>query len=175
MLTYAQGRPEPELEKSVWRLRVLGLGVENETRISPRGTFYGRFHFTSSSETIPQFDGTNKVLYSFYPALSGGVRHFYNLERRLAKGKSIRYNSGNYISGQVQYNFPAINRNGSFNNDMSNSVSIAALWGFQRTYRRGFYLNLALGVGINRNGGTPASDFTLGYTFPGRGRSYRPL
>ena len=159
---------------SVWRATFLGLGIQNETRLGSRTTLASGLNFTSNgnAEEIGP-PGTNQQIvtsFSFSPVIYTGIRHFYNFERRLGKQKSIRYNSGNYLSARLQYVLNPIwkridNRAPLTPND---GIYAEALWGFQRTYRRNFYLHLALGAGLGRNGVNPAGDFSLGYTFPNR-------
>lgn len=103
--------------------------------------------------------------------MSVGVRQFYNLARRLERGKSIRYNSGNYVTAKLNYVLPPITQH---NVDRVFVRSIEglyaqAMWGFQRTYRKNFYLNLEVGLGLGNyylNPVSVATYFTLGYTFP---------
>lgn len=87
--------------------------------------------------------------------------------------KSIRYNSGNYMSTKLLYTLPVIIKTSSDGLQVPDvqGVSVQALWGFQRTYRRNFYLNLEVGLGVNTYSSEPlggAAYFTLGYTFPKR-------
>ncbi len=158
--------------KSVWRALFLSPGVTNELRLGSKTTFVssiqigGGWYGTGSGSSS---GGTN--LYSSYyvnPVASVGVRHFYNFERRLERGKSIRYNSANYLMVKADYSFPSFLERIDFRSPLPTyqGPSLQALWGFQRTYRRNFYLNLALGLGVSTKRPDFAGDFSLGYTFP---------
>ena len=162
------------LEKSVWRIEFFGPGVINESRIGRQTTFVshlrtvGAFAFHSSTNATETYSA-----YTINPQLSVGVRQFYNFARRLEQGKSIRYNSGNYVTAKLLYTFgPIIEHNlARMNVRDIQGASLQAMWGFQRTYRKNFYLNLELGLGVGsiyRNSVSGASYFTLGYTFPNR-------
>lgn len=166
---------------AVWRVDFLGLGVMNEVRLGQKTTLNSGFYFGTQFMGAGggRFAEPNRAYwsYQFFPVVHSGARYFYNLERRLQKGKSIRYNSGNYISGRVSYRFsPILERYDAGPIANPAGMGFEGLWGFQRTYRRHFYLNLSLGVGVypTRTAALPfggAGDFTIGYTFPNkRGR-----
>ncbi len=166
--------PTTYVVPSVWRATFLGLGIQNETRLGPKTTLASGLAFTSNGNVVEITpSGTaNEVAisYSFSPVLYTGVRHFYNFERRLEKQKSIRYNSGNYLSARLLYVTNPIYKNIDNRAPLTANDGVygEALWGFQRTYRRNFYLHLALGVALGRNGVNGTGDFSLGYTFPNR-------
>lgn len=165
------------LDKSVWRVEFFGPGVINESRLGKNTTFVSQFRFIANGayEKNSSIGGGNesRSAIKVYPQLSGAGRYYYNFVRRLERGKSIRYNSGNYISTKLLYTLPAIieTSSGGLQAPDVQGVSVQALWGFQRTYRRNFYLNLELGLGVNTYSSEPlggAAYFTLGYTFPKR-------
>lgn len=167
--------PTTYLLPSVWRVTFLGLGIQNETRLGPKTTLASGLAFTSNGniEEISSVGSSTQEVatsLSLSPVLYTGVRHFYNFERRLEKQKSIRYNSGNYLSARLLYVTNPIWKNIDSRAPLTadNGVRGEALWGFQRTYRRNFYLHLALGVALGRNGVNGTGDFSLGYTFPNR-------
>jgi hypothetical protein len=159
---------------SVWRVTFLGIGVQNETRLGPKTTLATRLGFVLNGavedRTINPSSGPVRFSFSLAPMLQSGVRHFYNFERRLQKQKSIRYNSGNYVSAQLRYVTPPIWRNVSERAPLTpvDGLYAEALWGLQRTYKGNIFLNLLLGAGVGRNGAYPAIDFALGYSFPNR-------
>jgi hypothetical protein len=173
-VTQAQDSTGNFTQKSVWR--VLIVGFTNEVRLGSRTTlattvepvgYFGSQAALSSPNSV-----SRNPYYGLFGQISVAGRHFYNFDRRMAKGKSIRYNSGNYLSIRALYLTPALLRKdppvplSDVTRYTGNSVSMQALWGFQRTYRRNFYLNLGLGAGISTQGVRPALDFALGYTFP---------
>ncbi len=81
--------------------------------------------------------------FGIYPILRGQYRYYYNMERRLRKGKNITGNTGNYIGGLLIYQggSPLIG-------DIQNSsvLGVGPVYGIQRTYRRGFFYRLETGV-----------------------------
>ncbi|WP_460959632.1 hypothetical protein [Spirosoma litoris] len=164
---------QPAVVKNAWRAAIFSPGIMYETRLANRFTLISEARITSNMQTKDVHDAsTDKTTYyssySINPILSVGVRHFYNFDRRLEKGKSIRSNSGNYLSVRTRYALPAVAKDESEQVPIGDGsgFGVDALWGFQRTYRRNFYLNLALGASIFSGKATGAADFTLGYTFP---------
>ncbi|GAB3893938.1 hypothetical protein GCM10028803_08650 [Larkinella knui] len=171
LLAFGQSAEQPLLVKSVWRAAFLEPGILNETRLGNRVTLVSEARVTTYTRTKEVETSPDKTTYyassTANPDLSVGTRYFYNLDRRLEKGKSIRYNSGNYLSVKTRYKLPAVAKNESEHVPIGNGsgFGVEALWGFQRTYRRNFYLNLSLGSRIFRGNVEGAGDFTLGYTF----------
>ncbi|WP_316633735.1 hypothetical protein [uncultured Flavobacterium sp.] len=90
----------------------------------------------------------NESTWYFVPRINEQFRHYYNLEKRAAKGKRTAYNSGNFVALYGTYNFQSISTNKLFN-EYCPSVTIAPVWGFQRTYKGKFNLDLNLGAGVN--------------------------
>lgn len=157
------------LRENVWRVLFLSPGVSQETRLGVRTTLAsdlrlgGAFVANGSSNSFHSSYYLNSVL-------SSGVRYYYNLERRLQRGKSIRYNSANYLTLRASYSLPPFLEHHESITPLNayQGLGVQAMWGFQRTYRRNFYLNLALGLGVSQRYTGIASDFALGYTFSGK-------
>ncbi|MBF4487897.1 hypothetical protein [Flavobacterium sp. CSZ] len=101
-----------------------------------------------------------------FPAINEQFRHYYNLEKRATKAKRTACNSGNFVAGSAYYNFKSLNTNEKYGN-YDPSFTIAALWGFQRTYKGRFNLEVHLGPGINFDKYdtefVPVSNVTLGW------------
>lgn len=172
-LCRAQDAPINYARKSVWRVLFLTPGVTNESRLGSRTTLVSSFvagggFVATGTNTTSSKSGFHSSYY-VNSAVSAGVRQFYNFERRLERGKSTRYNSGNYLMVNTSYVFPPfVQRNDSRIQLVAyQGPSIQALWGFQRTYRRNFYLNLTLGVGASLKRAGLTGGFNIGYTFPG--------
>lgn len=81
--------------------------------------------------------------FGIYPILRGQYRYYYNMERRLRKGKNISGNSGNYVAAVIgyQHGSPII---GNLIN--TNTLGVGPVYGLQRTYRKGFFYRLEGGV-----------------------------
>ena len=103
------------------------------------------------------------------PALYVSVtpKYFYNLDKRLARGKTLLYNSGNYIGARFTFNTPV----GEKTDIIRNSFLANIHWGIQRAIGGHWLFNSHIGVGyaqdIDYNFGTiyPALDLKFSYVF----------
>ena len=88
--------------------------------------------------------------FGVFPAFRSSYRYYYNLNKRLEKGKKVSENSGNYIAaiGTIESGKPLI---GDYYLNKNYSVFIGPAWGLQRVYNSGFKLNLNLGAGYGFN------------------------
>jgi hypothetical protein len=103
--------------------------------------------------------------YTLAPTLSVEGRHYYNLNKRLRRGKSIANNSGNFLSVGLGYTFAPIA------SDMYEdpAVSITPSWGMQRGIGKRFSMELLLGysvrydIGYEEISAVPVVEFKFGY------------
>jgi hypothetical protein len=159
--SFVQAQNAPSVEKNQFKINVLLPGFVYEYGINNKNTLYSElsagFGYSSSGF------GDN---WNFYPYLQEQFRHYYNLEKRAAKGKVTSHNSGGFVAMAAYYNFKSITTNDSYSSSNS-SVVIAPVWGFQRTYKHKFNLDLNLGAGYgfskNDSGFAPVLNFTLGW------------
>ena len=88
--------------------------------------------------------------YAVFPNLQAQYRFFYNLNKRMEKGKKVSENSGNYITALAD-----ITGGNALLGDLVSranyAVFVGPAWGLQRVYNSGFKLNLNLGAGIGFN------------------------
>ncbi|MDI5951088.1 hypothetical protein [Flavobacterium yafengii] len=157
--TYAQEKPA--VEKSQFKINVLLPGFVYEHGLSDKNTLYSElslgYGYTSNS-----FGKT----WTFYPYINEQFRHYYNLEKRTEKGRVTSHNSGGFVAMAALYNFKSIYTNDNFL-PKNASITVAPVWGFQRTYKGNFNLDLNMGVGYNfdKNDSELAVvlNFTLGW------------
>ncbi|WP_068595313.1 hypothetical protein [Vaginella massiliensis] len=100
------------------------------------------------------------------PFLKANIAWMYNKENRIAKGKSLRNNAGNFVALQAKYSF------GDKHDDVFNQVLFTAIhWGIQRTISGKFYFNTHVGLGYmhdqntKENAVAPSLGLTFGYQF----------
>ena len=101
------------------------------------------------------------------PALYISVtpKYFYNLKKRINKGNTILYNSGNYIGARLTLNTPLYNKTDIIRNSILTNIH----WGIQRAIGNKWSLNAHIGVGyahdIDYDFGTiyPTIDFKFSY------------
>ncbi|MBE7169320.1 MAG: hypothetical protein INR73_01955 [Williamsia sp.] len=105
---------------------------------------------------------------AFYFSLT--PKYYYNLEKRIRKGKTTLLNSGNYIGIRLKYVTP---NNGQTDDDTRNSILVNIHWGMQRALGSHWLFNAHAGAGyaqdIDYNFGTiyPALDFKFAYVLSG--------
>jgi len=93
--------------------------------------------------------------FGVHPILRGQYRFYYNMERRIRKGKNITGNTGNYVGGLLVY------QSGSpLIGDIQNLDVLGGgpVYGIQRTYKRGFFYRLEGGVAYFRDDSIRALD-----------------
>lgn len=104
--------------------------------------------------------------YTLAPNLSIEGRHYYNLDKRVRKGKSIANNSGNFVSLALGYSFTPIAYDNMYNDP---SIAITPSWGMQRGIGKRFSMELLLGYSLRYDSGaenlstTPVIEFKFGY------------
>lgn len=154
------------VEKNQFKINVLLPGFVYEYGFNEKNTLYSEV--SSGFGIRTNFLGGTSWL--FYPTINEQFRHYFNLNKRALKGKRTAHNSGNFVALNLIYNFREISTNKKLTNDVS-SLTIAPVWGLQRTYKRNFNLGLNLGVGYNLNKYhnkfdnryVPVINFTLGW------------
>lgn len=161
-LTKTIAQDIPSVEKNLFKINLLLPGVVYEHGFSNKNTLYSEFSF-GLGYSKSAFSGST---WSFYPTINEQFRHYYNLEKRAGKGKRTLGNSGNFYGLNAIYNFESINSNSDFSSS-SPSFTIAPVWGFQRTYKHNFNLNLNGGIGYNidkyNSEIVPVVNFTIGW------------
>ncbi|OOG78501.1 hypothetical protein [Flavobacterium sp. A45] len=161
-LTKTIAQEIPSVEKNLFKINLLLPGVVYEHGFTTKNTLYSEISMGIGYQTS-SFQGNN---WSFYPTINEQFRHYYNLEKRAGKGKRTAGNSGNFYGLNAIYYFESINSN-TYVSPSDPSLTIAPVWGFQRTYKHKFNLNLNGGVGYNvskdENEFVPVLNFTLGW------------
>lgn len=108
-----------------------GIGIN--TTLSIEAIFGFQYRDCSSCEAE----------FGIHPIVRGQYRYYYNMKRRISKGKNITGNTGNYIGALLLY------QNGSpLFGEIENSdvLGVGPVYGIQRTYKRGFFYRLEGGV-----------------------------
>jgi hypothetical protein len=156
----AQGKPA--VEKNQFKINVLMPGLVYEHGFDDKNTLYSEIT-TGFGYKYNSFLGS---AHAFYPIINEQFRHYYNLEKRAAKGKVTAHNSGGFVALNAIYNFKSISSNESLLYSNA-SLTIAPVWGFQRTYKGNFNLGLNMGIGYNigkyDNEFVPVLNFSLGW------------
>lgn len=88
--------------------------------------------------------------YALFPVFNAEYRYYYNLNKRMERGRKTSDNSGNYFGAisSITGGNPIL---GSLTNAADYEVFIGPSWGLQRAYNSGFKWNLSLGAGYGFN------------------------
>lgn len=130
------------VENNQLTLNVLLPGIIYEHGLSQNSTIAAEatmgFAYVESSFTDDGF--------GIYPIGRLQYRHYYNFERRLAKGKNIAGNTGNYIAPTVAVQGgKAIIGNLDYVSDYFGGIG--AVYGLQRTGQKGLQFRFEVGPG----------------------------
>ena len=152
----------PSVEDRVFSVNILTPGLEYEYGLTNSTTLDLR-----AGSGFAYRKGFLGEGFGIYPVFNVQYRHYYNLEKRLERGKNISNNSANYVAlnGTVQSGKPVI---GDLEYNEGYFGVIGPVWGLQRYYGAGFKLDLNLGAGyaFNESGGSffsPIIGLRLGW------------
>lgn len=108
----------------------------------------------------------NETVVLATPFVRSQYRYYYNLEKRVSKGKSISNNSGGFLALNLSYYFKPSGTNVYVSN--YDGFTAGGVWGFQKTYKSGVNLSANAGLGYNlsdnlTNKVVPLLNFTIGW------------
>ena len=137
---------EATVEKSIWGvyIGINPLGIYNETglteSIALRSELGFGFAWGSSATYID-----NSSYWAVMPVVMVEPRYYYNLNKRLNKGRRIEGNSGNFLalSVGIQPDFGFT----SDNVDLNKEFYVIPSWGIRRSIGQSFSFETAIGLG----------------------------
>jgi hypothetical protein len=141
VVSFAQ---KASVEKSTFGIQTgyLGIWGYNEARLSNSIVLRSEVGVDAAI-----WGSTNiKTGFLLTPVLNLNPKWYYNLKRRVAKGKRIDGNSGNYLSLETMFHpdlFVISNKKGI---SVYNSISFIPNWGIRRNI--GQHVNYELGLGV---------------------------
>jgi len=134
------------VEKSIFGLQIgaVGVWVHHELKLSNQMVLRSEIGFDINSGNNDFYPDTSFLLTS---VLTLEPRWYYNLNKRISKGKRIDANSGNFFSLKTSYHPDLLvisNSDESIN--VVPDISIIPTWGLKRNI--GKHFNYEAGVGI---------------------------
>ncbi|HEX9152948.1 MAG TPA: hypothetical protein VF842_12740 [Flavobacterium sp.] len=176
------------VEKSIFGLQAgfgetAGIWVNNESKLSNSIALRSEIGLEKDFAVGDHYSGTGFIL---QPVVTIEPRHYYNLEKRKAKGKNTAHNSGNYVSIKTSYHPDWFVINLEDNITKTADLAIVPTWGIKRQIGSHFTYETALGLGYrivylkanavngnvqnadgaqNRNQYIPYLQTRIGYTF----------
>jgi len=161
-----------QVEDSQFKINLINPGIEYEVGLGKNQTI----NLGIGLQFVAN-DTRDDFFYAFVPAINAQYRYFYNLERRLNKGKEINGNSGNYLAASGTL-FTADVIIGNVDSGSGTAGFVGPVYGIQRTYPKGFNYTMEFGVGLyfvndanfeaGISGFGPTISFSIGWVVGGR-------
>ncbi len=168
MNAYSQQTQQQDYgNETIYKINLLSPGVEIEKDLFKEFSGVlnvGVFPYVFYSDSF-LFEERSGILFPLF--IDAQFRYYTNFQRRLEKGKSIKNNSGNFLSLKLSHYFEAENDEATFD---SGSI-LGVVYGIQRTYWSHLHLTLEMGAGIYKGTdeptvtGAPVLSFQIGYSF----------
>jgi hypothetical protein len=152
---------EKKTKQSLFKINILNPGFTFEKGLSDQTTLC-----LDANLSFGFAIHNNQTTFLASPFLRGQYRYYYNLEKRISKGKNISNNSGGFIALHTSYYLKPLG------NDLYVSsldrFTFGGIWGFQKTYESGFSLGVNAGLGYNLSNQQspkvlPILNFTVGW------------
>lgn len=140
----SQEQDTASVEKSIFGIQTgfFGAWVHNESKLSNEISLRSEIGLDAGFVINGSYSG-----FIFVPSLRVEPRWYYNLDKRSAKGKNIKNNSGNFISLTTTYNPDWFMIPEKKNLNFISSVSVIPKWAIKRTYGNHFTFETGAGVG----------------------------
>ncbi|MGB7786036.1 MAG: hypothetical protein WBL27_08050 [Salinimicrobium sp.] len=176
---YSWTQEQEMVDESIYGLQIgmLGVWAHNELRLHGNTSLRTEVGFdTGLFSSNADYSGTD-VGVVFIPSISLEPRFYYNLRKRINKGKNITKNSGNFIALRLNYRPDWFTLSNVDNTSVADNIAIIPKWGIKRTFWNHLTYELGAGVGYRKyflkqygymeNPGETALDLhiRLGYTF----------
>lgn len=152
----AQQSQTASVEQSMYGIQTgfLGVWIHNETKLSNSIALRSEIGLdavlfaVSKGLSGQNYDDTD-VNYLLTPVISLEPRWYYNLDKRLSKGKSIGNNSGNFVGLSISFNPDLFTITNVDKAKVLNQIFIIPKWGIKRTIGEHFTYEAAIGVGYH--------------------------
>ncbi|MDR1552271.1 MAG: hypothetical protein LBS69_02255 [Prevotellaceae bacterium] len=86
--------------------------------------------------------------YSFHPYVSIEPRYYYNLQKRLQKGKNVNGNAGSFFAVQCNYIFKAIKKHNVLE---TSAYTVSPYWGLRRIWWNHLLFEFKAGLAFGFN------------------------
>ena len=140
--TYSQEKNTYNTEK-VWRINFLNPGAELELPTGDYSTFSTGLGIGYDGGYPDLTYKDNGLIYIIAPFLDLQQKWFYNLNKRMEKDKTVKNNSGNFVSARFKTKGPSITDNVIRTSDFD--FAFGPTWGIQRKYGEKFHLLFDVG------------------------------
>ena len=158
------------LERHQFKFNFLSPGFSYE---------FGIFKNVTVSSSVGLGAATYEEGYAFGLVLNNRARYYYNLNRRIGKGKNVSGNSGNYISAAQAIFFSQLRLATNIEGPSDFNIGFFGfVHGIQRTYPKGLNFTAEIGAGYYKGDGVfsgygPLINLNIGWVATKR-RSRKP-
>jgi hypothetical protein len=137
---------EASVEKSTYGIQTgyFGIWAHNESRIANYIALRTEIGFDGAIWGGSFYDHTR---FLFGPVITLEPRWYYSLNKREAKGKKIKGNSGNFLSLNTNYHPDWFNISNDANASVISDVSIIPTWGLKRNMGKHITFEAGFGYG----------------------------
>lgn len=143
-ISYSQEDKNLIHTEKVWRVNFLNPGIEIEIPTGHNSTFSANLGIGyGGSYPDLSYNEKNGFVYLISPFLDFQEKFYYNFEKRGLKNKSIKNNSGNFVSARLLIRGNSIADNFERTSDLD--FAIGPTWGIQRVYGKNFHLLFDVG------------------------------
>ena len=142
-IAYLNAQSNRIVEDGLFKINALLPGVSYEFGVDERTTI----NLDATIGFALNGGSDRETSFGLYPGFGAELRNYVNFDRRIRKCKNITGNTGNYISflNQFQLGESVI---GGLEYSSSYFYNVAAVYGLQRIYSKGFYFNLGFGPAV---------------------------
>lgn len=139
------------VKKSLTGIQVAFLGAElyNEARLSDDFSLRSQLELHASIWLGPAYSKTG---FALVPSISLTPKFYYNLRKRVSRGKNATNNSGNYLAAKLMYvpEWFVITNSNEIEILVNEAIIIIPTWGFRRNFARHFNYEFRAGVGLGK-------------------------
>lgn len=143
-VSFSQEKNNISVEKSIFGVQtgILGFWAHNEFRLSNEIAL--RSEVGLDLGISANSNDTKTVL---IPSFRIEPRWYYNLKKRVEKGRNISKNSGNFLALNLTYNPDWFYIGGEKNVEIISILAIVPKWGIKRTIGKHFTYEAGIGLG----------------------------
>ncbi|MFK7813002.1 MAG: hypothetical protein AB8B59_10940 [Maribacter sp.] len=133
-----KGKQGLQLEKHQVNFNLLSPGIKYEI---------GLFRNVTAAASLGLGLATPEEFYSLAPTLNAKAKFYHNIDRRIAMGKNISGNSGDFFAFSFNNYFTKWQIAGNLEDVERDLISFGLVYGIQRTYENGISFEIEAGGG----------------------------
>lgn len=143
-ISFSQETKSASVEKSIFGIQTgfFGAWIHNESRLTNAISLRSEIGLDLGVKI--DYNGIGTIL---IPAIRLEPRWYYNLEKRVKKGRKISNNSGNFLALNINYNPDWFYISNEDNLNVISTLAFVPKWGIKRTLGNHFTYEAGIGIG----------------------------